>query len=162
MPFICRFDRFANFRILWEAWGKHIRSESPVELSLGVDLTGGEDWQAASVIWYPWSEVEEAVWVHAQLTVRANGESLTIFVKGYHPFATQGGATLFDDVRVVDLGEGRHTVGLADVPGAAVTVTADQGAVRVAGDRVGAVELPRAELVGRVVQVGKRRFLRLV
>jgi len=24
--------------------------------------------------------------------------------KGYHPFAAQGGATLFDDVRVVDLG----------------------------------------------------------
>jgi hypothetical protein len=27
-----------------------------------------------------------------------------VFLKGYHPFATQGGATLFDDVRVVDLG----------------------------------------------------------
>ena len=34
-----------------EAWGKHVRSQSPVELSLGVDLTGGEDWQAASVTW---------------------------------------------------------------------------------------------------------------
>ena len=27
-----------------EAWGKHVRSESPVELLLGVDLAGGEDW----------------------------------------------------------------------------------------------------------------------
>jgi hypothetical protein len=27
-----------------------------------------------------------------------------VFLKGYHPFAAQGGATLFDDVRVVDLG----------------------------------------------------------
>ena len=29
---------------------------------------------------------------------------LTVFLKGYHPFAVQGGATLFDNVRVVDLG----------------------------------------------------------
>ena len=36
-----------------DAWGKHVRSQSPVELSLGVDLTGGEDWQAASVTWNP-------------------------------------------------------------------------------------------------------------
>ncbi|MGD9048438.1 MAG: hypothetical protein PVF77_10315 [Anaerolineae bacterium] len=87
-----------------EAWGKHVRSESPVELSLGVDLTGGENWQAASVTWHPWDEAEEEVWVHTQLTVRASGETLTVFLKGYHPFAAQGGATLFDDVRVVDLG----------------------------------------------------------
>jgi hypothetical protein len=87
-----------------EAWGKHVRSESPVELSLGVDLSGGEDWQAGSVTWYPWDETGEDVWVQTKVTVRASGESLTIFVKGYHPFATQGGATLFDGVRVIDLG----------------------------------------------------------
>jgi hypothetical protein len=87
-----------------EAWGKHIRSASPVELSLGADLTGGEDWQASSVTWHPWNETGEDVWVHTQVTVRASGESLTVFLKGYHPFAAQGGATLFDDVRVVDLG----------------------------------------------------------
>jgi hypothetical protein len=87
-----------------EAWGKHIRSASPVELSLGIDLTNGEDWQAASVTWYPWDEVDEDIWVHIQVAVQANGESLTVFLKGYHPFAAQGGATLFDDVRVVDLG----------------------------------------------------------
>jgi hypothetical protein len=87
-----------------EAWGKHVRSESPVELSLGVDLNGGEDWQAPSVMWYPWSETGEDAWVHTQVTVRATGEALTLFLKGYHPFAAQGGATLFDDVRVEDLG----------------------------------------------------------
>ena len=87
-----------------EAWGKHVRSESPVELSLGVDLSGGEEWQAASVTWHPWDEVEEEVWVHTQVVVRAGGEALTLFLKGYHPFATQGGATLFDGVRVIDLG----------------------------------------------------------
>jgi hypothetical protein len=27
-----------------EAWGKHIRSTSPVEFFLGVDLGGAEDW----------------------------------------------------------------------------------------------------------------------
>jgi hypothetical protein len=32
-----------------EAWGKHVRSASPVELSLGVDPSAEEDWQAASV-----------------------------------------------------------------------------------------------------------------
>jgi hypothetical protein len=42
--------------------------------------------------------------VHTQVTVRASGETLVLFLKGYHPFAMQGGATLFDDVRVVDLG----------------------------------------------------------
>jgi len=87
-----------------EAWGKHIRSDSPVELSLGVDLTGGEDWQAASVTWHPWQETGEDVWVHTEVIVRATGETLTIFLKGRHPLAVQGGATLFDDVRVVDLG----------------------------------------------------------
>ena len=88
-----------------EAWGKHVRSQSPVELSLGVDLTSGVDWQAASVTWHPWDETEEDVWVHTQVTARASGETLTVFLKGYHPFAAQRGATLFDDVRVVDLGQ---------------------------------------------------------
>ena len=87
-----------------EAWGKHVRSQSPVELSLGVDLSGDGDWQAGTVTWHPWDETEEEIWVHTRVVVQATGQSLTIFLKGYHPFATQGGATLFDDVRVVDLG----------------------------------------------------------
>jgi hypothetical protein len=91
-------------RYLIEAWGKHVRSQSPVEVFLGVDLSGGENWQAASVVWYPWDETGEDVWVHTQVTVRAPGETLTVFLKGYHPLAMQGGATLFDDVRVEDLG----------------------------------------------------------
>jgi hypothetical protein len=87
-----------------EAWGKHVRSQSPVELSLGVDLSGGEDWRATSVMWHPWDETEEDVWVRIQVVVRASGETLTVFLKAYHPLAMQGGATLFDDVRVIDLG----------------------------------------------------------
>ena len=76
-----------------------------MELSLGVNLSGGEAWQAASVVWYPWNETGASIWVHTQVTVRASGASLTIFLKGYHPFAAQGGATLLDDVSVVDLGQ---------------------------------------------------------
>jgi len=87
-----------------EARGKHVRSASPVELALGVDLIGGENWQATPVQWHPWNETEEEVWVHTQVVVKAAGESLTLFLKGYHPFAAQGGATLFDNVRVEDLG----------------------------------------------------------
>ncbi|MBU0491363.1 MAG: hypothetical protein KKA73_19445 [Chloroflexi bacterium] len=87
-----------------EAWGKHIHSASPVELSLGVDLTGGQDWQAGSVTWTPWDDAREDVWAHTQVVVRARGNSLTVFLRGQHPRAVQGGATLFDDVRVVDLG----------------------------------------------------------
>jgi hypothetical protein len=81
-----------------------VRSQSPVELSLGVDLSGGEDWRASSVNWTPWDETEEETWVHTQVTVRASGPGLTVFLKGYHPLAVQGGATLFDDVRMVNLG----------------------------------------------------------
>ena len=99
-----RAQTIPGHRYQLEAWGKHVQSESPVELSLGVDLTGGDDWQAASAAWHPWNETGESIWVHTQVTVRASGASLTIFLKGYHPFAVQGGATLFDDVRVEDLG----------------------------------------------------------
>ena len=87
-----------------EAWGKHVRSESPVELSLGVDLSGGEDWQAATVAWHPWDETGEDTWMHTQVTVRASGTRLPVFLKGYHHFAVQGGATLLDNARLVDLG----------------------------------------------------------
>jgi hypothetical protein len=38
----------------------------------------------------------------------------------------------------------------------------DQGAVKVAGARVEGIEVERSRLAGAVVQVGKRRFIRLV
>jgi hypothetical protein len=87
-----------------DAWGRHVRSASPVELLLGIDLTGGIDWQAASVVWKPWDEIEEDTWVRTELVVQATNSSLTVFLKGRHPEAVQSGATLFDDVQVVDLG----------------------------------------------------------
>jgi hypothetical protein len=94
----------AGHRYRIEAWGKHIRSVAAVELSLGVDLSGGKDWRSSSVSWYPWDGRQESAWVHTQVVVRASGNTLTVFLKGYHPSAVQGGATLFDNVRVVDLG----------------------------------------------------------
>ena len=54
-----------------EAWGKHVRSASPVELSLGVDLPGGEDWRSASVTRHPWNETIEDAWVHNRHIVLA-------------------------------------------------------------------------------------------
>ncbi len=38
-----------------------------------------------------------------QVTVHASGEASPAFPKGYHPSATQRRATLFDDVRMLDL-----------------------------------------------------------
>jgi hypothetical protein len=99
-----RADTIPGHRYRIEAWGKHVRSASPVELLLGIDPTGGTDWQAASVAWEPWDEIEEDTWVRTELVVQATNNSLTVFLKGRHPEAVQGGATLFDDVRVVDLG----------------------------------------------------------
>jgi tyrosyl-tRNA synthetase len=49
---------------------------------------------------------------------------------------------------VASAGEGRRLI--------------EQGAVRIDGSPVGVVEIARAELVGRVLQVGKRKFRRLV
>ena len=99
-----RAEAVPGHRYRVEAWGKHVRSQSPVELFLGVDLGGGQDWQAASVTWYPWDETGEETWVHTRVSVQAMGSAVTIFLRGRHPLAVQGGATLFDDVRVVDLG----------------------------------------------------------
>jgi hypothetical protein len=99
-----RAQTIAGHRCRVEVWGKHVCSASPVELFLGVDLAGGEDWQSASVTWHPWDEAQEDAWVRTQVTVQATGEAVTLFLKGYHPVAAQGGATLFDDVRVLDLG----------------------------------------------------------
>ena len=65
-----------------------------------MDLTGGGDWQADSVQWFPWNESGEATWLHTQATARVSGTTMTIFLKAVHRVAAGGGATLFDDVGV--------------------------------------------------------------
>lgn len=51
----------------------------------------------------PRDERGEDTWVRTQVTVRASSEASPVFLKDYHASATQGRATLFDDVRMLDL-----------------------------------------------------------
>lgn len=83
---------------------KHVASISPLEFHLGVDLSGGTDWQADSVQWFPWDSPSDVAWAATEETVTARGGQMTIFIKGFHPNAEQGGATYVDDVSVTDLG----------------------------------------------------------
>lgn len=87
-----------------EAYAKHDHSLSVVEMALGVDLSGGTVWYAETVQWFPWDNGAEDTWVATEETVSATGESMTIFIKGYHPLAEQGGKTVIDNVSVTDLG----------------------------------------------------------
>jgi hypothetical protein len=86
------------------AYAKHDRSKSPVEMALGVDLTGGTDWSAQTVQWFAWDNPAEDTWNPTEETITATGERLTIFIKGFHPMADQGGKTVIDNISVVDLG----------------------------------------------------------
>jgi hypothetical protein len=87
-----------------KAFAKHDHSISPVEMALGVDLTGGTSWAAETVQWFPWDGSAEDAWVETEETITASGEQLTIFIKGFHPVADQGGKTVIDNVSVTDLG----------------------------------------------------------
>jgi hypothetical protein len=86
------------------AFGKHDHSLAVVELFLGVDLTGGTIWNAETVQWFPWDSGAEDAWLPTEETVTATGEAITIFVRGIHPLAEQGGKTVIDNVSVTDLG----------------------------------------------------------
>lgn len=94
----------AGHRYTIEAWAKHTWSVSPVELALGVDLGGGTNFQAPNVQWFPWDAQGDEVWLRTAVTVQATGSTMTIFLRGHHPMAERGGATIFDDVRVHDHG----------------------------------------------------------
>lgn len=86
------------------AHAKHVRSLAPVQMSLGVDLTGGTVWNAETVEWHPWNNPSEDVWVATELVVTATGERMTILIKGFHPTGDQGGKTFVDNVSVTHLG----------------------------------------------------------
>jgi hypothetical protein len=98
-------DVVPNHRYRISAWGIHYPSPTPIELFFGVDPSGGGDYAAPSVQWFPWNTTEDAQWLHTQTEMRATGTRLTIFLKAAHRVAAGGGATLFDDVSIVDLGE---------------------------------------------------------
>jgi hypothetical protein len=86
------------------AYAKHDRSIAPVQMALGVDLTGGADWTASTVQWFAWDNPAEDTWNPTEETVTATGETMTIFIKGFHPMADQGGKTVIDNVSVTNLG----------------------------------------------------------
>lgn len=93
-----------------EAWAKYMPSESGLQLYLGIDPTGGDNFSAGSVAWHPWRDMTPNQWVATQETVRATGNRLTIFLRAVHPVAADGGEkpggnTMFDDVSLVDLGQ---------------------------------------------------------
>ncbi|MGQ9492094.1 MAG: hypothetical protein ACUVR4_15205 [Anaerolineae bacterium] len=102
-------DVVRGHRYVVAAWAKYVPSESGLGLYLGIDLEGGEDFQAGSVTWYPWRDMTPNQWVATQETVRASGPRLTIFLCAVHPLGADGGNkpggnTMFDDVSVSDIG----------------------------------------------------------
>lgn len=93
------------------AWGIWHESPSPVVLELGLDAGGGQDWAAASVAWSAWGDPSPGAWHEHSLEFTAAAASATLFLRGSHPVAPtadpsplRGGATLFDNVQVTELG----------------------------------------------------------
>jgi len=88
-----------------EAWAKYAPSASGLHLFLGIDLTGGSNFEAGSVTWYSWRSAVPDQWLSTTETVQAAGERMTIFLRAVHPVAEVGGNTMFDNVRLIDLGQ---------------------------------------------------------
>jgi hypothetical protein len=89
-----------------EAFVRREPSPAPVTVSLGIDLSGGGDWQAGTVQWFPWDEDIQDQWARTEETVTASGESITIFIQGSHQYPEPGGALRIDSISVVDIGPG--------------------------------------------------------
>lgn len=87
-----------------EAFMRREFSPAKLEVSLGLDPTGGVDWQAGTVQWFPWLEDLDDTWSRTEATATAAAETMTIFIKGSHPYPEPGGALRLDSIRIVDLG----------------------------------------------------------
>lgn len=87
-----------------EAFMRREFSPAKVEISLGLDPTGGANWQADTVQWFPWLEDLENEWSRTEATATAAAETMTIFIKGSHPYPEPGGTLRLDSIRIVDLG----------------------------------------------------------
>lgn len=94
----------AGHRYSIKAYAKHDHSLSPVQMALGIDLTGETMWHAETVQWFPWDGDAEDTWIETEEVVIATSGNMTIFIKGQHPLAEQGGKTVIDNVSVTDLG----------------------------------------------------------
>jgi len=85
----------------------HMRREfSPAKVSvfLGVDLTGGTNWEADTVQWFPWDEDVDDAWGATNVTITATGETMTVFLKGSHPYPEPGGTLRLDNISIEDIG----------------------------------------------------------
>lgn len=87
------------------AFMKREFSPAKLELSLGLDPSGGTDWQAPSVQWFPWDEDKDDAWAKTEETVTATGKAMTIFIKGSHPYPEPGGTLRLDSISISDLGQ---------------------------------------------------------
>lgn len=87
-----------------ETYMKREFSPAKLEVALGIDLTGGSDWQSPNVQWFPWIEDKDDAWAKTEATVTATGESMTIFIKGAHPYPEPGGTLRLDSINIHDLG----------------------------------------------------------
>ncbi len=83
---------------------KHVHTLPPMQFHFGVDLSGGTNWEAETVQWTPWSEFRENEWITHTQSFTAKGPQTTLFIKGFHDTASQGGATYIDAVEVIDQG----------------------------------------------------------
>jgi hypothetical protein len=79
-------------------------SPSKVAVALGLEPNGGIDWQADSVQWFPWVEDLDEKWAGTEATVTATSETLTVFIKGSHPYPEPGGVLRLDSIRIIDHG----------------------------------------------------------
>ncbi len=69
------------------------------QLSVGIDPTGGTDWNSPNVVWSPRSNVLDQ-WVELSVQARAQGGAVTIYLRGDAEFRLKHNDAYFDDVCV--------------------------------------------------------------
>jgi hypothetical protein len=79
-------------------------SPAKVQVWLGIDGTGNTDWQADTVVWFPWDDETEDQWTKTEALVTATREAMTVYIRGRHPEPVGGGALRIDSITIVDLG----------------------------------------------------------
>ena len=71
---------------------------------LGIDLSGGTDFQAGSVTWYEFDSAKQ-IWHQLEFDATATGTAMTVFLQSWHKWASGGNAwAWFDDVQVTAAG----------------------------------------------------------
>lgn len=69
------------------------------QLSVGIDPTGGTDWNSPNVVWSPRSNLLDQ-WVELSVQARAQGGAVTIYLRGDAEFRLKHNDAYFDDVCV--------------------------------------------------------------